>query len=131
MHMVLEPDIGGYSVGSMMMAPAAQSLRVEGTMRFTCLATDPRGSWIESSADVVELTLKRQFLFHHRCARRRQHSASDDVADLPFRMRPHDCNDPARRRHHCKTSVAVAGSVGCLRGAVTRLHSPWRGLTSV
>ncbi len=29
----LEPDIGGYSVGSMMMKPASQSGRVGGTIR--------------------------------------------------------------------------------------------------
>ena len=44
MHMVFEPDIGGYSVGSMMIAPATQSGRVEGTMRLTWRATEPRGS---------------------------------------------------------------------------------------
>src|SRR4051794_35974262 len=46
MHMVLEPDIGGYSVGSMMIAPAAQSSRVDGTIRLTWRATEPRGSQI-------------------------------------------------------------------------------------
>src|SRR3954451_4526788 len=46
MHIVFDPDIGGYSVGSMMMAPAAQSSRVDGTMRLTWRATDPRGSQI-------------------------------------------------------------------------------------
>lgn len=45
-QIVLEPDIGGYSVGSMMMAPATQSSRVEATRRLTCRATLPRGSQI-------------------------------------------------------------------------------------
>src|SRR5262249_62080562 len=44
MHMVLEPDIGGDLVGSMMIAPAAQSDRVDGTIRFTWRATDPPGA---------------------------------------------------------------------------------------
>ena len=48
MQIELEPDIGGYSVGSMMMAPAAQSARVEGTIRLTWRATDPRGSWMST-----------------------------------------------------------------------------------
>ena len=46
MHIVLEPDIGGYSVGSMMIAPAAQSSRVDGTIKLTWRATEPRGSQI-------------------------------------------------------------------------------------
>jgi hypothetical protein len=46
MHIVFDPDIGGYSVGSMMIAPAAQSGRVDGTMRLTWRATEPRGSQI-------------------------------------------------------------------------------------
>ncbi len=46
MHIVFEPDIGGYSVGSMTMAPATQSGRVGGTSRLTWRATEPRGSWI-------------------------------------------------------------------------------------
>ncbi len=43
-QIVFEPDIGGYSVGSMMMKPASQSARVAGTTRFACTATLPRGS---------------------------------------------------------------------------------------
>ena len=33
MQIAFEPDIGGYSVGSMMMKPASQSGRVGGTIR--------------------------------------------------------------------------------------------------
>ena len=43
-QIVFDPDMGGYSVGSMMMKPAAQSARREGTTRFACTATLPRGS---------------------------------------------------------------------------------------
>ena len=43
-QIVFEPDIGGYSVGSMMMKPASQSARVAGTTRLACTATLPRGS---------------------------------------------------------------------------------------
>ncbi len=43
-QIVFEPDIAGYSVGSMMMKPASQSSRSDGTMRFACMATLPRGS---------------------------------------------------------------------------------------
>jgi hypothetical protein len=43
-QIVFEPDIAGYSVGSMMMKPAAQSSRLDGTIRFACTATLPRGS---------------------------------------------------------------------------------------
>ena len=44
MQIVFEPDIAGYSVGSMMMNPASQSGRVAGTSRLACAATLPRGS---------------------------------------------------------------------------------------
>ncbi len=43
-QIVFEPDIAGYSVGSMMMKPASQSGRSDGTTRFACTATLPRGS---------------------------------------------------------------------------------------
>ena len=43
-QIVFEPDIAGYSVGSMMMKPASHSGRVAGTIRFACTATLPRGS---------------------------------------------------------------------------------------
>ena len=43
-QIVFDPDIGGYSVGSMMMKPASQSGRVAGTTRFAWQATLPRGS---------------------------------------------------------------------------------------
>ena len=43
-QIVFEPDMAGYSVGSMMMKPASQSSRVAGTTRFTWQATLPRGS---------------------------------------------------------------------------------------
>ena len=43
-QMRLEPDIGTYSVGSMMMTPKSQSGRVAGTMKLRCRAPDPRGS---------------------------------------------------------------------------------------
>ena len=36
--------MAGYSVGSMITNPAAQSGRALGTIRFACCATDPRGS---------------------------------------------------------------------------------------
>ena len=48
MHIVLEPDIGTYSVGSMMIAPAWQPGVLAGTMMFTWRATLPRGSQISS-----------------------------------------------------------------------------------
>ena len=43
-QIVFDPDIAGYSVGSMMMNPASQSDRVAGTTRFAWAATLPRGS---------------------------------------------------------------------------------------
>ena len=44
MQIVFEPDMAGYSVGSMMMKPASQSGLVAGTTRFAWQATLPRGS---------------------------------------------------------------------------------------
>ncbi len=43
-QIVFEPDMAGYSVGSMMMKPASQSGRVAGTRRLAWQATLPRGS---------------------------------------------------------------------------------------
>ncbi len=43
-QIVFEPDMAGYSVGSMMMKPASQSGRVAGTIRLAWTATLPRGS---------------------------------------------------------------------------------------
>ncbi len=43
-QIVFDPDIAGYSVGSMITNPAAQSARCEGTTRLACTATLPRGS---------------------------------------------------------------------------------------
>jgi hypothetical protein len=43
-QIVFEPDIGGYSVGSMMMKPASQPGCVAGTTRLAWQATLPRGS---------------------------------------------------------------------------------------
>ena len=43
-QIVFEPDMSGYSVGSMITYPYAQSARVAGTIRFACVATEPRGS---------------------------------------------------------------------------------------
>ena len=53
MQIVFEPDIGGYSVGSMMMEPASQSGRVGGTIRFAWQATLPRGSCSSSRRSAV------------------------------------------------------------------------------
>ncbi len=44
MQIAFEPDMGGYSVGSMMMKPASQPGTVAGTIRFAWQATLPRGS---------------------------------------------------------------------------------------
>ncbi len=43
-QIVFDPDMAGYSVGSMMMKPASQSSRVGGTTRLAWHATLPRGS---------------------------------------------------------------------------------------
>ena len=43
-QIVFEPDIAGYSVGSMMMKPASQPGRDGGHDQFACTATLPRGS---------------------------------------------------------------------------------------
>ena len=82
MQIVFEPDIAGYSVGSMMMKPASQSGRVAGTTRFAWQATLPRGSRSSSRRKPVAVALQRLHLLEHRRAGRRQHAADDDVADL-------------------------------------------------
>ncbi len=81
-QIVFEPDIGGYSVGSMMMKPASQSSRVAGTIRLACAATLPRGSRSSRRRRRVAVAGQRLHLLEHRRARRREHAADHDVADL-------------------------------------------------
>ena len=81
-QIVFEPDIGGYSVGSMMMKPASQSSRVAGTIRLQCAATLPARLAQQQPPQPIAVALKRLHLLEHRRARRRQNAADDDVADL-------------------------------------------------
>ena len=71
MHIVLEPDIGGYSVGSMMIAPAAQSSRVDGTMQVDVSSDRTARLADQHATDVVVIAFERQLLGHHRVAGRR------------------------------------------------------------
>ena len=63
-QIVFEPDMAGYSVGSMMMKPASQSGRVAGTTRFAWQATLPRGSR-SSRLERVAFPLERSHLLEH------------------------------------------------------------------
>ena len=135
MHIVLEPDIGGYSVGSMMIAPATQSSRVDGTMRLTWRATAARLA-DQKAADVVVIAFERPLLVKHgrpgAAGRHRDH-----VADLAFGMAADD-GDLARstscillqhrykhdaielnRRRHCE-SVATK-QLKCSRPTISGL----------
>jgi hypothetical protein len=51
----------------------------------------------QQPSNVIELTLERQLLLHHRRPGRRQHTARDHVADFTFGMRTDDRNHAARR----------------------------------
>ena len=95
-QIVLEPDIGGYSVGSMMMKPASQSSRVAGTIRLQCAATLPRGSRSSRRRSASPSRCERLHLLEHRRARRRQDAADDDVADLAGRVHADDADRPHR-----------------------------------
>lgn len=44
----------------------------------------------QHAPDMVVIALHRDHLFHHRTARRRQHAAHDDVADLTLGMTADD-----------------------------------------
>ena len=77
-QIVFEPDIGGYSVGSMMMKPASQP---------GCVAP-----WRaqQQPSQPVAVALQRLHLLEHRGPRGRQHATRDDVADLTARMAADD-----------------------------------------
>ena len=124
MHMVLEPDMGGYSVGSMMMAPATQSGRVGGTIRLTCRATRAARLADQQAADVVEVALEGQLLLEHGGAGRRQHAADDDIADLALGMAA-DHTDRAGRAHRLLLAQGWAGNVARMQLLHTRInHRP-------
>ena len=89
-QMEFEPDIGGYSVGSMMMTPASQSSRVGGTSRLTWRATLPRGSLIRKRRMWSWSRSMLRILSNIVRPGGRQHAADDDVADLAFGMASHE-----------------------------------------
>ena len=110
-QMVLEPDMAGYSVGSMMMKPASQSGRVAGTTRFAWQATDPARLAQEQPAQPVALAAQGLHLLEHGRAGRRQHAPGDDVPDLA-------------------TGVAAddgEGAAGSHRRAYRSSNSAWTG----
>ena len=88
-QIVFEPDIAGYSVGSMMMKPASQPGCVAGTIRFACTATLPRGSR-RSSRRSESSARERLHLLEDRRPGRWQDAADDDVADLAARVAADD-----------------------------------------
>ena len=85
-QIVFEPDIGGYSVGSMMMKPASQSSRVDGTIRFACAATLPRGSRSSRRRSASPSRASDCICSNTVAPGRRQHPADHDVADLAARV---------------------------------------------
>ncbi len=83
---VFEPDIGGYSVGSMMMKPASQSGRVAGTTRFSG-ARRCRGARAARGAAASRPSRRSVSICSKTVApARRQHAARDHVADLAARV---------------------------------------------
>ena len=96
MQIAFEPDIAGYSVGSMMMKPASQSGRVarDDEVRMAGDAA-PRLAQQELPQPVA-FALQRLHLLEDRRARRRQHAADDDVPDLAARVAADDGDQPAR-----------------------------------
>ena len=122
MHIVLEPDIGGYSVGSITIAPAAQSSRVEGTIRLTWRATEPRGSQINRRRMSSWSRSNASFFVHHRVAGRWEHPAGDHIALLTFGMAADDRDDPFR--HHRAVSAPVSASCRAQPSSPSRSWEP-------
>ena len=80
-QIAFEPDIGGYSVGSMMMNPASQSaaLRRDDQVRVN---GDAAARLAQQQLAQRVVGSQRLHLLEDRGARRRQDAADDDVPDL-------------------------------------------------
>ena len=98
----------------MMMNPASQSVRCEGTTRFACTATLPRGSR-SSSLRSESSARERLHLLEDRVARRRQDAADDDVPDLAARVAADDRDHAASghwRTLRCGRALCFAAAGG-------------------
>ena len=100
-QMAFEPDIAGYSVGSMMMNPARSRGRREGTTRLACTATLPRGSRSSRLAQAVAVASQRLHAIEYGVTCGRQHTAGDDVADLASSMTANH-SDRVLCSHRCQ-----------------------------
>ncbi len=89
---MFEPDIAGYSVGSMMTNPASHSGHSDGTTRFAWTATLPRGS--RSSSRRSESSARSATMRSKTVSPGGgDHAADDDVADLAAGVAADDRDD--------------------------------------
>ena len=89
-QIVFEPDIGGYSVGSMMMNPASQSGRVRRHDEVG-VAGDAAARLVQQQPpQPVAVAPERLHLLEDGRAGRGQHAAGDDVSDLAPGVAPDD-----------------------------------------
>ena len=95
-QIVFEPDMAGYSVGSMMMKPASQSGRVEGTTRFAWQATLPRGSRSSSFRSASPSRSSVCICSNTVAPAGGKHAADDDVPDLAAGVAADDGDHPPR-----------------------------------
>ena len=83
--MVLDPDIAGYSVGSMMTKPASQYSRYDAATKFACWATLPRGSR-SSSRRSLSSARSRSITSNTDAADRRRNACQHDQVHFAARM---------------------------------------------
>ena len=88
-QIVFEPDIAGYSVGSMMMKPASQSGAGRGDDQIG-VNGDAAARLAQQQAAQRVVARERLHLLEHRLSGRRKDAAGDDVADLAAGVAAHD-----------------------------------------
>ena len=83
-QMRFEPDIGTYSVGSMMITPTSQPAVDRGRQQINMAAHAPARLTEQKPAHVIEVAFHRLHALKHRRARRGQAATDDHVANLPL-----------------------------------------------
>ena len=97
-QIVFDPDIAGYSVGSMMMKPTSQSVARRRDDQVGVARDAPARLPQQHAAQPVALSAERLHLLEDRFAGRRQDTADDDVPDLAARVAA-DHRDRPRGAH--------------------------------
>ena len=110
-QIVFEPDIAGYSVGSMMMKPASQSGSRRGDDQVR-VHRDAAARLAQQQLAQRVVGAQRLHLLEHGRARWRQDAADDHVADLAAGVAADDRDCPARP-HRARPYWTTSGSLSC------------------